>query len=148
MTRPDRQAADSLAERLSGLDLPGRLHLIAAEIPGRLVFTTSLGVEDQALTHALAGRTSVVIAHRLSTIIAADKILVIDDGVLVEEGTHEQLLASGNLYADLYTTLVRTGGVSSSPNPAALPDAATDPAAADERAAHAAHADTPAPFAV
>ncbi|MCX4198474.1 phosphoadenylyl-sulfate reductase [Methylobacterium organophilum] len=54
MTRPDRQAADLLAERLSGLDLPGRLHLIAAEIPGRLVFTTSLGVEDQALTHALA----------------------------------------------------------------------------------------------
>ncbi|WCS27011.1 phosphoadenylyl-sulfate reductase [Methylobacterium sp. NMS14P] len=54
MTRPDRQTADSLAERLSGLDLPGRLHLIAAEIPGRLVFTTSLGVEDQALTHALA----------------------------------------------------------------------------------------------
>ncbi|MEE7451004.1 phosphoadenylyl-sulfate reductase [Methylobacterium radiotolerans] len=54
MTRPDRQAAETLAERLSGLDLPGRLHLIAAEIPGRLVFTTSLGVEDQALTHALA----------------------------------------------------------------------------------------------
>ena len=54
MTRPDRQTAEALAERLSGLDLPGRLHLIAAEIPGRLVFTTSLGVEDQALTHALA----------------------------------------------------------------------------------------------
>ena len=53
MTRPDRQTAEALAERLSGLDLPGRLHLIAAEIPGRLVFTTSLGVEDQALTHAL-----------------------------------------------------------------------------------------------
>ena len=54
MTRPDRQTAESLAEQLSGLDLPGRLQLIAAEIPGRLVFTTSLGVEDQALTHALA----------------------------------------------------------------------------------------------
>ena len=54
MTRPDRQMAESLAERLSGLDLPGRLHLIADAIPGRLVFTTSLGVEDQALTHALA----------------------------------------------------------------------------------------------
>ena len=54
MTRPDRQTAEALAARLSGLDLPGRLHLIAAEIPGRLVFTTSLGVEDQALTHALA----------------------------------------------------------------------------------------------
>lgn len=54
MTRPDRTMAESLSERLSGLDLPGRLHLIAAEIPGRLVFTTSLGVEDQALTHGLA----------------------------------------------------------------------------------------------
>jgi phosphoadenosine phosphosulfate reductase len=54
MTRPDRQTAESLAERLSGLDLSGRLHLIADAIPGRLVFTTSLGVEDQALTHALA----------------------------------------------------------------------------------------------
>ncbi|WP_342109573.1 phosphoadenylyl-sulfate reductase [Methylobacterium sp. SI9] len=54
MTRPDRQTAEALAERLSGLDLTSRLHLIAAEIPGRLVFTTSLGVEDQALTHALA----------------------------------------------------------------------------------------------
>jgi phosphoadenosine phosphosulfate reductase len=54
MTRPDQQTAEALAEQLSGLDLPGRLHRIAAEIPGRLVFTTSLGVEDQALTHALA----------------------------------------------------------------------------------------------
>jgi phosphoadenosine phosphosulfate reductase len=54
MTRPDRQTAEALAEQLSGLDLPGRLQRIAAEIPGRLVFTTSLGVEDQALTHALA----------------------------------------------------------------------------------------------
>jgi phosphoadenosine phosphosulfate reductase len=54
MTRPDRQTAEALAERLAGLDLTSRLHLIAAEIPGRLVFTTSLGVEDQALTHALA----------------------------------------------------------------------------------------------
>jgi phosphoadenosine phosphosulfate reductase len=54
MTRPDRQMAEALAERLAGLDLTSRLHLIAAEIPGRLVFTTSLGVEDQALTHALA----------------------------------------------------------------------------------------------
>jgi phosphoadenosine phosphosulfate reductase len=54
MTRPDRQMAAALAERLAGLDLTSRLHLIAAEIPGRLVFTTSLGVEDQALTHALA----------------------------------------------------------------------------------------------
>ena len=54
MTRPDQQTAQALAERLRGLDLPGRLRLIAAEIAGRLVLTTSLGIEDQALTHALA----------------------------------------------------------------------------------------------
>jgi ATP-binding cassette subfamily B protein len=66
-----------------------------------------------ALTNALAGRTSVVIAHRLSTIIAADQILVIDDGRLVEQGTHEELLDAGNLYADLYRTLVRTGAAAS-----------------------------------
>jgi ATP-binding cassette subfamily B protein len=69
-------------------------------------------VQD-ALTNALAGRTSVVIAHRLSTIIAADQILVIDDGRLVEQGTHVELLEAGNLYADLYRTLVRTGAAAS-----------------------------------
>jgi ATP-binding cassette subfamily B protein len=62
---------------------------------------------QQALATALAGRTSLVIAHRLSTIAAADKILVLDDGHIVQEGTHESLLASGGLYADLYRTLMR-----------------------------------------
>ncbi len=63
---------------------------------------------QQALAQALAGRTSLVIAHRLSTIQAADNILVLDEGRLVQEGTHDQLLASGGLYADLYRTLLRT----------------------------------------
>ena len=60
-----------------------------------------------ALDEALRGRTSVVIAHRLSTIVAADQILVLDEGRFVERGTHVSLLARGGLYADLYRTLVR-----------------------------------------
>ena len=59
---------------------------------------------QQALAEALARRTSVVIAHRLSTIRAADEILVIDNGRIVERGPHEQLISSGGLYAELYET--------------------------------------------
>ena len=60
-----------------------------------------------ALSPLFAGRTSLVIAHRLSTILAADKILVIEQGRLVEEGTHAELLAQGGMYADLYETQFR-----------------------------------------
>jgi ATP-binding cassette subfamily B protein len=63
-----------------------------------------------ALDEALKGRTSVVIAHRLSTIVAADQILVLDEGQVVERGTHVSLLARGGLYADLYRTLMRGEG--------------------------------------
>jgi len=59
---------------------------------------------QKALKTALAGRTSLVIAHRLSTIRDADQILVIDDGIAVERGTHDDLLAAGGLYAELYRT--------------------------------------------
>jgi ATP-binding cassette subfamily B protein len=54
-----------------------------------------------ALTEALAGRTSIVIAHRLSTVKAADQILVLAEGKIVEQGRHDQLIASGGLYAEL-----------------------------------------------
>jgi ATP-binding cassette subfamily B protein len=57
---------------------------------------------QRALQIALAGRTSLVIAHRLSTIRNADQILVLNHGTIVERGRHEELLASGKLYADLY----------------------------------------------
>jgi ATP-binding cassette subfamily B protein len=55
-----------------------------------------------ALKEALTGRTSIVIAHRLSTIIHADQILVIDKGEIIERGTHEELVARGGMYFDLY----------------------------------------------
>jgi ATP-binding cassette subfamily B protein len=57
-----------------------------------------------ALAGALEGRTSLVIAHRLSTIRAADQVLVIDEGRIVESGTHDELLRAGGLYAELYRT--------------------------------------------
>jgi ATP-binding cassette subfamily B protein len=59
---------------------------------------------QQALKTALAGRTSLVIAHRLSTVREADKILVINEGRIVEQGRHDELLAGGGLYSELYKT--------------------------------------------
>jgi ATP-binding cassette subfamily B protein len=59
---------------------------------------------QRALGTALAGRTSLVIAHRLSTVRAADQILVVDGGQIVERGTHDELLAAGGVYAGLYRT--------------------------------------------
>ncbi|MBK9005730.1 MAG: ABC transporter ATP-binding protein [Anaerolineae bacterium] len=59
---------------------------------------------QEALKRVMAGRTSIVIAHRLSTILAADLILVMDRGKIVERGTHEELIALNGLYAQLYET--------------------------------------------
>ena len=66
--------------------------------------STSEAAVQAALGEALAGRTSIVIAHRLSTVRAADLILVIEDGRIVERGTHEVLLARGGRYQELYRT--------------------------------------------
>ncbi|GGQ22120.1 ABC transporter ATP-binding protein [Streptomyces griseomycini] len=65
---------------------------------------TSEAAVQEALTEALEGRTAVVIAHRLSTVRAADLILVVEAGRVVERGTHEQLLAAGGRYAELHRT--------------------------------------------
>ncbi|MNN38753.1 Lipid A export ATP-binding/permease protein MsbA [compost metagenome] len=57
---------------------------------------------QQAMHVLLMNKTSIVIAHRLSTIMAADQILVVKDGAIAEEGTHETLLEQNGVYKDLY----------------------------------------------
>ncbi|PKM40629.1 MAG: ABC transporter [Firmicutes bacterium HGW-Firmicutes-9] len=62
---------------------------------------------QNAMELVMAGRTSIVIAHRLSTVLAADRILVLKDGTIVEQGTHEQLLEHSGVYRELYETQFR-----------------------------------------
>jgi ATP-binding cassette subfamily B protein len=77
--------------------------LVLDEATSHLDSESEALIQD-ALKRVMAGRTSIVIAHRLSTILAADLILVMDRGRIVERGTHEQLLATGGLYSQLYET--------------------------------------------
>ena len=62
---------------------------------------------QNALERVMTGRTSIVIAHRLSTVLAADHILVVKDGVIAEQGTHDQLLEQNGVYRELYETQFR-----------------------------------------
>ncbi len=78
---------------------------------------------QRALGRVLEGRSSLVIAHRLSTITSADQILVINDGRIVERGTHLQLLRGGGLYEDLYRTQFEGGQASLKVSDEALPRA-------------------------
>ncbi|MDX3005310.1 ABC transporter ATP-binding protein [Kribbella solani] len=80
--------------------------------------STNEAAVQAALTEALAGRTAVVIAHRLSTIRAADQILVIEDGRIVERGRHTELLAARGRYEELYRTQFDQPGAEGAPVPA------------------------------
>jgi ATP-binding cassette, subfamily B, bacterial len=82
--------------------------VILDEATAALDSTSELAVQA-ALAEAMAGRTAVVIAHRLSTIRAADVILVLEDGRVVERGDHRSLLAAGGRYAELYRTQFNDG---------------------------------------
>ena len=80
--------------------------LILDEATSALDSISENAIQD-ALDQLMKGRTSIVIAHRLSTILKADKILVVNKGIIAEEGTHEELLALGGIYKELYETQFR-----------------------------------------
>jgi ATP-binding cassette subfamily B protein len=81
--------------------LKGPPILLLDEATSALDSYTEREIQD-ALDRAARGRTTLVIAHRLSTVVAADEILVLDEGQIVERGTHLQLLAAGGLYAGMW----------------------------------------------
>src|SRR5438067_1242788 len=68
---------------------------------------SSEALVQEALDQLMKGRTTIVIAHRLSTIVNADRILVLEDGEIVEMGSHRELVASGGKYAELYERQAR-----------------------------------------
>jgi ABC-type multidrug transport system fused ATPase/permease subunit len=84
--------------------LLGRSRVVVLDEATASLDSASEAAVQQALAEALAGRTSIVIAHRLSTVRAADVILVVEDGRIVERGTHDQLLARRGRYTELYET--------------------------------------------
>ena len=69
----------------------------------------------EALDRLMKGKTVITIAHRLSTIRGSDKILVLKDGTVAEEGTHDELLALGGVYAGLYRAQFEAAPVRSGP---------------------------------
>ena len=94
---------------LARLLLKGPRVVVLDEATAHLDSESEAAVQ-RALDNALEGRTSLVIAHRLSTVRAADQILVVSGGEVVERGTHEALLAEGGVYAELYRTQFAEAG--------------------------------------
>jgi ATP-binding cassette subfamily B protein len=88
--------------------------LVLDEATSNIDTETEVLIQD-ALTRVLANRTSVIIAHRLSTVRDADRILVMKAGQVIEDGTHEELLASGGVYAELYERQFEEVGLSEEP---------------------------------
>ena len=82
-------------------------HILVLDEATSSLDSQSEALIQEALSRVMVGRTNIVIAHRLSTILAADLILVLDNGRIVERGTHGELLANSGLYANLYETQFR-----------------------------------------
>jgi ABC-type multidrug transport system fused ATPase/permease subunit len=83
--------------------------LLVLDEPTSALDAGTEGLIMQAMGRLTEGRTTFVIAHRFSTVRRADKIIVLDQGQIVESGTHEQLLVGGGLYARLYRLQCGTG---------------------------------------
>jgi ATP-binding cassette subfamily B protein len=93
--------------------------------------TSHLDSQNEAMIQAaleplFAGRTSIVIAHRLSTVLAADKILVLAEGRIVEQGTHAELMMLGGLYTDLYKTQFTSNALEEAVEEPKMPEAVTE----------------------
>ncbi len=120
---------------IARLLVAGQRVVILDEATAHLDNTSEAGVQE-ALAEALQGRTAIVIAHRLSTVRAADLILVVEAGQIVERGTHECLLAAGGRYAELYRTQFgqRDAGATEEPGEEITRPAATAPHAEETAA--------------
>ena len=77
--------------------------MIFDEATASLDSISEKAIQD-AIDPLIESRTSILIAHRLSTILAADEIIVLKDGVIVEQGTHKELVNAGGVYTELYNT--------------------------------------------
>jgi len=102
--RPAAIAPSETAARAIIRDAP----ILILDEPTAALDTESEKLVMEALERLMKGRTVLTIAHRLSTIRHAHKIIVLKDGVVAEEGTHDELVARGGVYAELYR--IQTGG--------------------------------------